>query len=258
MATDQLTDREFWLRYWESKQNLIFRVTDQYLFIRQLRQLIQQRQAQGQPIRTSLEVGGFPGYYSVWLRREAGVKATLLDFVVHTEIMDKLLVENGLQPGEVTYLEKDLFTYTPQPGYDLVLSNGLIEHFQDTAGILKRHVDMLAEGGQLFITLPNFRGLNGWFQRRFDPANFDKHNLAAMDPDRLKTISESIGLTEVESNYFGHFSIWLENKAQQPTLVRWFLSTVWLVGKVISKVIPVESRGFSPYIVLTGRRPTHS
>ena len=254
MSTDQLTDRDFWLRYWESKQNLIFRVTDQYLFVRQLRQHLGQHQRAGRPIRTSLEVGGFPGYYSVWLRRESAIDATLLDFVVHTSIMDSLLVANSLQPGDVTYLEADLFAFTPPVGYDLVLSNGLIEHFQDTAGILQRHVAMLAGDGRLFITLPNFRGLNGWFQRRFDPANFDKHNLGAMDPKRLRTIAGSLGLTEIEATYFGHFSVWLENKAQQPAPVRWFLGTVWLAGKLISKVIPVESRWFSPYIVLTGRR----
>jgi 2-polyprenyl-3-methyl-5-hydroxy-6-metoxy-1,4-benzoquinol methylase len=58
---------------------------------------------------------------------------------------------------------------------------GLIEHFNDTKFIIGEHLKFLKPGGTLFITLPNFKSVNGWVQRSFDKENYDKHNINSMD-----------------------------------------------------------------------------
>ncbi|MEO6148959.1 MAG: methyltransferase type 12, partial [Mucilaginibacter sp.] len=60
----------------------------------------------------------------------------------------------------------------------------------------------------------------------------------------------ALGLKEVECYYSGKFSIWLENKAQQGGLVKAFVKGLWLAGKIFTKIVPVESKALSPYIVL--------
>ena len=147
-----------------------------------------------------------------------------------------------------------MFKYQPQQQYDFVLSCGLIEHFLDTEDIIKRHIAFLKPGGTLFITLPNFKSVNGWFQKKFDKENYDKHNIDCMDPALLAEICEKAGLKEVKSAYFGHFSIWLENEKQRPLLLRLFKKIIWLKGKVLTKIIPFESKGLSPYIILTAKK----
>src|SRR5690606_20843668 len=116
--------------------------------------------------------------------------------------------------------------------YDLVLSCGLIEHFNDTADIIKRHIAFVKPGGTLFITLPNFKALNGWFQRKFDRENYDKHNIDCMEPTLLAQICRDAGLEVVEACYFGRFSLWLENEQQKSFGVRLFKKSMWFVGKV--------------------------
>jgi len=245
-----LTDRAFWVNYWERKNGLSVVIPPNYLFHQELGRLIQAGQ-----VKTAIELGGFPGYYAVFLKKYFELDVTLLDYFVHQPITNELLQANGLQESDIHIIETDLFKYTPEQTYDLVLSCGLIEHFNDTEDIIKRHIAFLKPGGTLFITLPNFKALNGWFQKEFDRENYDKHNISCMDPAFLRNICEQAGLTVRQSRYFGNFSLWLEDEKQKPASVRMFKKAVWLVGKVLTKVIPFNSKQLSPYIILEARKP---
>jgi 2-polyprenyl-3-methyl-5-hydroxy-6-metoxy-1,4-benzoquinol methylase len=132
----------------------------------------------------------------------------------------------------------------------MVLSFGLIEHFNDTKAVIETHLQFLKPGGVLFITLPNFKGVNGWVQRKFDPENYGKHNISSMNPQLLADYCGTLGLTEVEAYYQGRFSTWLENRSQQSEIVKALVKTIWLAGKVLTKIIPFESKVLSPYIML--------
>ena len=244
-----LTDRDFWVKYWESKTDLSVVIPENYLFHRQLADIVNKEK-----VKNAIELGGFPGYYAVFLKKYLKLDVTLLDYFVHQPITEQLLKANGLVANDIKIIETDLFKYQPEQQYDLVLSCGLIEHFLDTEDIIKRHIAFLKPGGTLFITLPNFRSVNGWFQRKFDKENYDKHNIDCMDPALLAEICEKAGLKEVKSAYFGHFSIWLENEKQRPLLLRLFKKIIWLKGKVLTKIIPFESKGLSPYIILTAKK----
>ena len=160
------------------------------------------------------------------------------------------MAKNGLKPGDIKIIEADLFTYQPEVLYDLVLSFGLIEHFNDTKSIIETHLQFLKPGGSLFITLPNFKGVNGWVQRKFDRSNYDKHNISSMEPQLLKEYCRQLGLKDVEAYYHGRFSVWLENRSEQGKLVRSLVKAIWLAGKVTTKIVPFQSKALSPYIVL--------
>jgi SAM-dependent methyltransferase len=244
-----LTDRDFWVKYWERKTDLSVVIPENYLFHRQLADIVGNNK-----VKTAIELGGFPGYYAVFLKKYLKLEVTLLDYFVHPPITQQLLKTNGLGEHDIKVIETDLFKYQPQEQYDLVLSCGLIEHFLDTADIINRHIAFLKPRGTLFITLPNFTSVNGWFQKKFDKENYDKHNIESMNLALLAAICEKAGLKEVEANYFGKFSVWLENEKEKPFGVRWFKKAVWLSGKVLTKLVPVEHKNLSPYIILTAKK----
>jgi len=244
-----LTDRAFWVNYWESKKGLAVQLPSNYLFHRQLAEIISKNS-----VKNAIELGGFPGYYAVFLKKYFDLDVTLLDYFVHPPVVNELLEKNGLTEKDIHIIETDLFNYQPEQTYDLVLSCGLIEHFNDTADIIKRHIAFVKPGGTLFITLPNFKAVNGWFQKNFDKENYDKHNINSMDPALLKCICEEAGLKDVKSGYFGRFSIWLENEAEKSAGVRLFKKLVWLSGKIFTRIIPFESKSLSPYIILEARK----
>lgn len=244
-----LTDRQFWVNYWESKTGLSVNIPENYLFHKELGAIIKTRN-----VKTAIELGGFPGYYAVFLKKYFKLDVTLLDYFVHQPVTNALLQANGMRESDIHIIETDLFNHQEVKQYDLVLSCGLIEHFNDTADIIQRHINFVKPGGTLFITLPNFKALNGWFQKSFDRDNYDKHNISCMDPELLAHICRDAGLEVIQSRYFGYFSLWLENEQQKPAAVRLLKKSLWLAGKIFTKILSFNSRQLSPYIILEARK----
>jgi SAM-dependent methyltransferase len=242
---NELTDRAFWANYWESKKGLAFRVPGNYTFHKLLKDIVEQNQ-----VKTAIELGGFPGYYAIFLKKYLGLKTTLFDYYVHQRVLKEVLSANELTEKDVEVIEGDLFSYEPKEQYYLVLSCGLIEHFNDTKDIIARHLPFLKPAGTLFITLPNFTGVNGWVQRKYDVSNYEKHNISSMNPELLASYCKELGLKNVEASYYGKFSIWLENRDQQSGFTKAFIKALWFAGKIATKIIPVESKRLSPYIVV--------
>lgn len=240
-----LTDRSFWKAFWESKKDLIFYLKPNYVFGDILAKIIAEKK-----IKNAIELGGFPGYYATYLKKYQHLDTTLFDYFIHEGIINQLLKKNGLKPGDINIIEADLFAYKPEKLYDMVLSFGLIEHFNDTKSIIETHLQFLKPGGVLFITLPNFKGVNGWIQRKFDKDNYDKHNISSMNLKLLTDACKELGLTEVEAYYNGKFTVWLENRSEQGGVVKALVKTIWFAGKAVTKIIPFESEALSPYIVV--------
>jgi SAM-dependent methyltransferase len=242
---NNLTDRSFWKAFWESRIGLIFKIKPNYVFGDILGKIIADK-----GIKNAIELGGFPGYYSIYLKKYQKLYTTLLDYFIHPELVNKLLAANDLKPGDINIVEADLFTYQPAQKFDMVLSFGLIEHFNDTKFIINEHLKFLKPGGTLFITLPNFKSVNGWVQKNFDKENYDKHNINSMDLDLLKNACKELGLKDIEAYYHGKFSVWLENKSEQKGLSKAIVKAIWLAGKVFTKIVPVDSKALSPYMVV--------
>src|ERR1700761_8486089 len=205
-----LTDRAFWKSFWESRLGLIFYLKPNYIFGDILADLIAKKN-----LKTAIELGGFPGYYAIYLKKYQHLDTTLFDYFIHEGLINQLLEKNELKPGDINIIEADLFEYKTEKLYDLVLSFGLIEHFNDTKSIIASHLQFLKPGGVLFITLPNFKSVNGWVQKKFDKENYDKHNINSMDLNLLKDCCRQLGLKEIEAYYHGRFTVWLENKSEQ-------------------------------------------
>jgi SAM-dependent methyltransferase len=94
----------------------------------------------------------------------------------------------------------DFFAFESEP-VDMVVSLGFIEHFDDTADVFARHVNLVRPGGRLVIGVPNFRGVNGLLQRLGDAPYLALHNRAAMKPALHRELAARHGLTEL---FLGH------------------------------------------------------
>lgn len=242
---EHLTDKNFWENYWLKKQDLFQPIPQKYVFSDILENIVRQKN----PL-TAIEIGGFPGFHSVFLHKYFKVSVTLLDIVIIPSIIEKICRTNGLSPSDITCIEADFFTYKPVQKFDLVFSNGFIEHFSDTETVMKLHLQYLNEGGTLLITLPNFKSINGLFQKIFDPENYSKHYIPCMDIAYLRNICDRLGLTNIEVFYYGYFSIWLEEKARKKFLPRMCRAFVFYPLKIIFRLLRWNTKYFAPYIVV--------
>jgi SAM-dependent methyltransferase len=98
----------------------------------------------------------------------------------------------------------DFFAMQPQP-HDLVVSIGFIEHFDEPAEVLARHLDFVAPGGRLAVGVPNFRGFNGMVQRLAKPGHLAIHNTAAMRPALFRSFAGAHDLELLHLGYLGGF-----------------------------------------------------
>lgn len=244
---NRLTDKEYWADYWDSKKDLIKKV-DKVAF-RDIFDLIFQK---NKP-KSSLEIGGFPGHNSIYLKKRFKVDVALLDFVIDKNIILELVKKNNLAMNDIQLMEADIFKNNITTKYDLVFSVGVIEHFKDIKGIIERHAFFLNPDGILFISIPNFTGINGLIQRLFDRDNLDRHNLHVMNPSLLHSICSELGFTDIRSGYYGNFGIWLENEKDRSIAIRTLMYVLRRMASVFFKVFPLKTKYFSPYIVLIAK-----
>ena len=141
-----------------------------------------------------IEIGGFPGLFAAAFYQRGVKDITILDFYINREIINNFEVKNSLPTGAIKCIESDFFEFKSDKKYDIAFSYGFVEHFEDTKDVIARHIDLVSKNGQLLMLIPNFLGLNGMIQYRFDKQNLEAHNLKAMDIDYLKEIMQSFGL----------------------------------------------------------------
>jgi trans-aconitate methyltransferase len=200
-----VTSKEFWENYWKNFRPFL---VENAIPFKSLLKLFPQGQ------KNFIEIGGFPGTFSIYFKKFFNYDSTLLDYMTGSTVIHQLEKANNLPINAINVITTDFLTYDSQKKYDVVFSWGFIEHFKETAFILKKHISLLNSGGTLMVGLPNFLGLNGLIQKILDPQNLSAHHLPAMNVQLLKQIASEANLKEYRVFYYGKPCLWLEPTAQ--------------------------------------------
>jgi 2-polyprenyl-3-methyl-5-hydroxy-6-metoxy-1,4-benzoquinol methylase len=160
--------------------------------------------------RSVFEVGCVPGRGLMKFARRYGCIPSGSDFAEQLPAVAALIQSE--RPGG-TFVSHDIGTQDVDGlgRYDVVLSGGLIEHFEDVEAILAKHVQLLEPGGLLVLSTPNLQPVRAAYWRVFDPALLAAHNPAATDLRRVQAILERHGCRVLDAGYFGTPHVWIEN-----------------------------------------------
>jgi SAM-dependent methyltransferase len=119
--------------YWNSfYQAMGFRVADPADPVRQFLETFIPGDAEG----SCLEVGCFPGRFLA-VGGELGYELSGIDFADRFPDMQAWLQKSGYRCGQ--FLNQDFFTLSPEPKFDVVMSFGFIEHFENYEAAIERH-----------------------------------------------------------------------------------------------------------------------
>lgn len=171
--------------------------------------------------------------------------------------------------GEI--LQADLF-HPPQAlreqlegQADVVFSQGLVEHFTPTRGIVERLAWLARPGGLVLTLAPNMRGLTGLAQRWLDSRIFALHT--PLTPEDLAQAHRDSGLVPLTWGHLGALNLGVVNPARWarrplarkclgaalagPSLAAWLVER--LLGKDMREKLP--NAFTSPLVYCVARKP---
>lgn len=251
MSNIFLSTKQDWIDYW-TKQNVLTTIQEDYSYGDFIKDVVSNIGGN----KSAIELGGFPGKFSLYLKKYCHMNVTLLDYVIDPNIIQNLFKINGLNSQyDLRIIEADVFSFEPTELYDLVCSFGLIEHFTDINKILEAHVKFLKPGGILLIVLPNFLGINGYLQKYFDPSNFSLHNLESMKFKFLNSVLSGLGMKDIYIGYYPSTQVWLEDIKKRGFIIRVFVRFVNELTVFLSKIIGKENILISNSILISAKRP---
>lgn len=216
-----------------------------------------------EPGMTVLEVGSAPGFNLLMFRDTFGYSPYGIEYSPSGAETNRRVFEiHGLDPDHV--IQGDFLSdevRRPWRGrFDVVTSFGFIEHFSDVGAIIDKHLELLKPGGRLVIGIPNIAGVNDRLTRFFHREVLDIHNLTIMSKSSFRSLFERPDLGILFCDYYGTFTLNLFN-TRPNSWKRRILSLARRVQKLLNMVFyfcfrarGCESAGFSPYLLLVGRK----
>jgi SAM-dependent methyltransferase len=202
VAPVNIVDKSFWENdYYWSDAELPCRADMEFAFDRSLARAL----ATHAPVRQGervLEVGCAPAKWLIFYAERFGAEVAGIEYSGKGAQLSRENLAAAGVGGEIW--EADFFEAEPSL-HELVLSIGFIEHFDDPADALARHLDFALPGGRLAVGVPNFRGLNGALQRLAEPAYLAIHNTAAMRRSFYRQFGRAHGLELLHLGYLGGF-----------------------------------------------------
>lgn len=198
-----------------------------------------------------LEIGCFPGNFLRFLHRNKNAFVSGVDI---TREMPSLKESFDFEGIPYEYLiNDDVVLLKPPKQFDVVMSFGFIEHFDDLRGILLTHDKFLKKGGKLIIGLPNFTKFQYVLRKHLRSMTLPGHNFSVMDPDLICEVLSSMGYKKLESGYSGTLEYWCE-KELVPKGYKTLNMVLTFITRFIDRAIDIPNRYTSPYIYVVAKK----
>lgn len=103
--------------------------------------------------------------------------------------------------------------------FDVLLSFGVVEHFERPEEILRQFGECLSDNGLIVTYVPNFWGIMGRFLKRLDKSLYDTHNIFCIED--LVRYHQEAGMRPLFSSYleFTDFSILPLDRLPKPVML---------------------------------------
>jgi 2-polyprenyl-3-methyl-5-hydroxy-6-metoxy-1,4-benzoquinol methylase len=245
----ELTEKEYWEKFWDSvsvpaKVDLTFsndfniaNILDKFLV--------------ADSKKKAFEVGCAPGKWLIYLSERFNYSVDGCEYI---EIASKKTTENlkvcgvnGFNIFTGDFLKMDFDTK-----YDVVISLGFIEHFEDASSVCKKHAKLLKKDGLLIIGVPKLTGLNYYIAKQVDKSITDKlipnHNLSTMNLDFFEGIGNITNCKNLFVGTVGGFEPALFDTSKSPI---WFKIMFHSISLILNNRLlkSINDRCCSSYIM---------
>ena len=199
----KLSDLKFWEKYWTSLK-LPREVDLNFSYDRCLANTLKKHiDIRGGEI---FEIGCTPGKWLAYMAKEFLMTPSGIEYL---DVGVKATLENlrvlGITPGSI--LQGDFLEAENKINrqFDVVMSIGFIEHFDNVDHIVDLHLRLLKPGGILILGIPNFQGIYYFVQKILNKELLDAHNLSIMNLDYFHELGKLFSLQPMFVDYIGSF-----------------------------------------------------
>jgi 2-polyprenyl-3-methyl-5-hydroxy-6-metoxy-1,4-benzoquinol methylase len=200
---NELTTEAFWNNYWKNIK-LPSTVNNASTFDRCLSERLTEKIKQVGVKGQVLEIGAAPGKWLAYLSEIGDFKPSGLDYSsAGIEAMKKNFKLLNITPED--FYVGDFFEIFPKEKYDVVMSFGFIEHFENPHQVIDRHLQWLKPGGVLVLGVPNFNSIHGVLQYFLKKSILRVHNLKIMNLKFFKELQKRFPVKTVSVEYLGSF-----------------------------------------------------
>ncbi len=250
--SNNLTSKEFWNTGWKSISIPARYSYDNYsnIVISDLFKKYISRH-----YKTFLEIGGCPGRWADYFFNVFGMECDSMDYTFENlEVIKKNYKVLGIK-GDAIFGDITRSEVWVEKKYDIVLSDGLIEHFINSDDVFRNHIRYLKEGGLLVVGVPNIK--KSWFYNFF--SKFDMKSYRGyrhIDRQELIKYAKDNGMEILYCSYAGVFNFGLINTERSSWFFKKITTLIYLLSSKFLKItgIKKESSIFSPYIYLIARK----
>lgn len=210
-----------------------------------------------------LEVGSAPGDFLVRLHKTYGFIPYGVEYSESGVVQNKKMFNwHNIEPDNVLYADffDDKYQQKFKGYFDIVVSRGFIEHFTDVEEVIEKHLNVLAEGGCLIVSIPNLnrRSLYGACASLFHKERLEVHNLDIMSKESFFKLFNRKDLSTLFCDYYGTLRLNLISPGNI-FLIRLVLYACRKVQLLLNPILYLlfrdkgaESRVFSPLLLYVG------
>lgn len=215
--------------------------------------------------KTLIEIGCARSRWLPYFATEFGFEVTGLDYSAVGCDQAREILRRENVPGSVVCA--NLFDPPSEliGKFDVAVSFGVVEHFEDTREAIRAIARLLKPGGLLVTTVPNLVGWIGWIQKRINSKIYDIH--VPLDREALCKAHTDAGLAISRCEYFmfTYFGVLNVNESSDRSFVRsakrLLIRTLEAISLLTWKVETVAgrfpaNRSTSPYVLCIARNVT--
>ena len=214
--------------------------------------------------RKAVEIGSAPGRFMIRLADTFGVVPYGIEYTASGASANRAtFAAAGYDRAGV--IEADVFSPLLQSNYaeyfDVVVSRGFVEHFNDPGPVLEAHRALLKPGGLLIVMIPNLRGVYYAWTWLFNRPQIAMHNLSLMRLARFRALFDVRDLSHLHCGYHGTFSFWLFTARPPARVMRHVVRLLITAQRGLNVLFRLvlrrrgaESAWLSPNLLYVGRK----
>ncbi len=211
-----------------------------------------------------VEIGSAPGEHLLQFHEKFGYAPYGIEYTETGAMINRRLFgQHGIDPAQV--IQADVFAPSVTEQYagafDVVVSFGFAEHFDDVAAVIERHLELLKEDGWLIVQIPRLSGFNYWVARLFNRETLPMHNLSIMQKDVFQHLFAGLPVQQHVCDYVGVIKLQLclpqVIGGWQGALINAVKNVQMMLNVILHGLFPRSGGStawFSPYLIFIGRK----